>query len=65
LGISRRNSELVRLAEREVSPRHVEEFEPITRGWVVAILGIMVLGSVAVLYMIGQKIAGMLGSNRK
>ena len=59
---SARDSKLIALASREVSPEHVDEFQPITRGPIFAMLGLAALGAVACLYMIARKLAGIFKS---
>ncbi len=53
-----RDREIIRLARREVDAAHAAEFAPITRGPVVAALGLVALGLVAVPYLVWQRLTG-------
>jgi hypothetical protein len=52
-----RDREIIRLAHREVDPAHAAEFAAITRGPVVAALGLAGLGVVAVAYLGCRRVA--------
>lgn len=56
---SSRDRKIIEIAKREVSCAHVSEFEPITKGPIVAVLWLSVLAAVAGFYMVGQKLAGL------
>jgi hypothetical protein len=58
---SSRDREIIEIAKREVSCAHVGQFEPITRGPIVAVLWLSILAVVAGFYMVGNKVAGLLG----
>jgi len=45
--ITRNEAEVLRIARRETSPQHVEEFEPITRGFLFAVVALAPLGVMA------------------
>ncbi len=53
-----RDREIIRLARREVDPAHAAEFAPVTRGPVVAVLGLGCLGVVAAFYLAWHKLTG-------
>jgi hypothetical protein len=59
-----RDREIIRLARREVDPAHAAEFAPITRGPVVAVLGLMAIGVIAVPYVAWQAIRNRAGASR-
>jgi hypothetical protein len=52
--LSRRERRILEVARRETDPRHASEFEPITRGPLVAVLALLVLGAASVPYMLAK-----------
>lgn len=61
---NRRDQQIVEIARREVDPQCVGQFEPITRGPVVALLGILFVGVVGVFYLAIQKIGSLPAGRR-
>jgi hypothetical protein len=53
-----REEKILAIAQREVDPRHVSEFAPITRGPIFAALAMIGLGIVAGFYVAGRKVRG-------
>lgn len=43
---------VLRIAQRETSPQYAGEFEPITRGFLFAVISLAGLGAMAVAYML-------------
>ena len=52
--ISRAEAEVLRIARRETSPEHVAEFEPITKGFVFAVIALAPLGVMAAFGLAGK-----------
>ena len=50
-----REAEILAIARRETQPELIQAFEPITHGFIVAVAGMLILGIVAVLYLIRTK----------
>lgn len=61
---SPRDREIIRLARREVDPAHAAEFAPITRGPLFAVIGLAILGVIAVPYLLWQKLQRRAGACR-
>ena len=59
-----RDREIIRLARREVDPAHAAEFAPITRGPVVAVLGLGLLGVAAATYLVCGRVAALFRGGR-
>lgn len=55
----RREQRILEMARRETDPRHTSDFEPITKGPIVAVLAMVGLGIVAVFYAIYRRIASL------
>lgn len=62
--LSPRESAILEIAKREAQPARVQEFEPITFGPWVALLGIVCLGIFAVCYMFTTKALSFYGKFR-
>jgi hypothetical protein len=54
--LHRREDRLIELAQLEVMPRHLHQFQPIVRGPLFAIAGIAAMGVVACFYLVGMKV---------
>ncbi len=48
---------VLRIAQRETSPQYAGEFEPITRGFLFAVISLAGLGAMAVAYMLWRFLA--------
>ena len=60
-GPSARDRRIVGLARREADPAHAAEFAPVTRGPVVAVLGLAALGVAAGAYVAWRQVAALFG----
>jgi hypothetical protein len=49
--VSEAEAAVLRIAQRETSPQYAGEFEPITRGFLFAVISLGALGVMAVAYM--------------
>ncbi len=61
---SPRDREIIRLARREVDPATAAEFAPLTRGPVVAVLGLGLLGAAAAAYLVQQRVWALFRRSR-
>jgi len=50
--VSEAEAAVLRIAQRETSPEYAAEFEPITRGFLFAVISLGALGAMAVAYML-------------
>jgi hypothetical protein len=50
--VSEAEAAVLRIAQRETSPEYAAEFEPITRGFLFAVICLGALGAMAVAYML-------------
>jgi hypothetical protein len=50
--VSEAEAVVLRIAQRETSPQHAGEFEPITRGFLFAVIALGALGIMAVAYLL-------------
>jgi hypothetical protein len=50
--VSEDEAAALRIAQRETSPQYAGEFEPITRGFLFAVISLAGLGAMAVIYML-------------
>ena len=55
---SQEQAEILEIAQRETSPEHFAEFEPITRGPLFAAFALVPLGAMAAVFLIWQKLRG-------
>jgi hypothetical protein len=56
--VSRSQAEVLQIARRETSLDHVHEFEPITKGFVFAVLALAPLGLMAAFGLVWKKLFG-------
>ncbi len=54
--VSEAEAAVLRIAQRETSPQYYGEFEPITRGFVFAVISLGILGVMAVACMIWRAV---------
>ena len=59
-----RRGKIIAIARREVDPVEAVRFAPITRGPIINGLGVVLLGSLAIPYKAGMKLAGLLRRKR-
>jgi hypothetical protein len=50
--VSEAEAAVLRIARRETSPQYAAEFEPITRGFLFAVISLGALGAMAVAYVL-------------
>jgi hypothetical protein len=55
--VSEAEAAVLRIALRETSPEYAAEFEPITRGFLFAVICLGVLGAMAAAYMLWRALA--------
>jgi hypothetical protein len=54
--LSRRDREILEIAVRETDPKNWPRFQPITRGPVVAVLGIVTFGALGVIFWVMDRV---------
>jgi hypothetical protein len=54
--VSEAEAAVLRIAQRETSPQFAGEFEPITRGFLFAVISLGALGVMAVAYMLWRAV---------
>jgi hypothetical protein len=55
--VSEQEAAVLRIAQRETSPQYAGEFEPITRGFLFAVISLAGLGAMAIMYMLWRFLA--------
>jgi hypothetical protein len=55
--VSEAEAAVLRIAQRETSPEYAAEFEPITRGFLFAVICLGALGAMAAAYMVWRAVA--------
>jgi hypothetical protein len=55
--VSEAEAVVLRIAQRETSPQYAAEFEPITRGFLFAVISLGALGILAVAYIVWRTLA--------
>ena len=60
-----RSRKIAQLARREATPEGYAQFQPITRGPIVAVLGIFTIGLCVPFYQVGRSLRGLVARSRE